>query len=64
MHVGIDSSGCIIRGEANHLIVTLGLKDCIIVQTADATLVAHRGDEEKLRQVVQELESRKLNQYL
>lgn len=63
-HVGIETSDCIIRGEANHLIVTLGMKDCIIVQTADATLIVQRGDEEKLRQVVKELESRKLDQYL
>ena len=42
------------RGE--HLIVTVGVEDLIIVHTPDATLVAHRRDEESLRQVVKELE--------
>jgi mannose-1-phosphate guanylyltransferase len=61
---GIDTHGCIVRGIDGHLIVTVGLNDCIVVQTPDATLIANRNDEEKIRQVVKELESRNLKDYL
>ncbi len=63
-HVGIDTKGTIIRGGDDHLIVTLGLTDCIIVHTDDATLVANKHDEESIRQVVELLESRGLGEYL
>jgi mannose-1-phosphate guanylyltransferase len=57
-HLGLDTQGCIVRGPDDHLIVTLGLKDCIIVHTPDATLVANKQDEEAIRKVVQMLEER------
>jgi mannose-1-phosphate guanylyltransferase len=63
-HLGLDTSGCIIRGPNDHLIVTLGLKDCIVVHTPDATLVANKQDEEAIRKVVQLLEERGWCQYL
>lgn len=60
-HLGIETKGSIIfaaDGDNDHLLVTLGVEDLIIVHTADATLVARRSDEEKLRQVVKELGER------
>jgi mannose-1-phosphate guanylyltransferase len=42
----------------------VGLKDCLIVHTPDATLVANKHDEEAIRQVVKELESRGWTEYL
>jgi mannose-1-phosphate guanylyltransferase len=63
-HLGLNTSGCIIRGTGDHLIVTLGLKDCIVVQTPDATLVANKHDEEAIRQVVKLLEERGWKEYL
>ena len=54
-HLGIDTSGSIVRGPQDHLIVTLGVKDCIVVHTPDATLVAdkaQRGGRSSGRQVV------------
>ncbi|MFM9107892.1 MAG: mannose-1-phosphate guanylyltransferase, partial [Chloroflexota bacterium] len=41
-----------------HLVVTLGLRDMLIVHTPDATLVADRAHEEQIRRVVAELEKR------
>ncbi len=55
-HLGLNTTGTIIRGGDDHLIVTLGLADCIIVHTADATLVANKHDEESIRKVVELLE--------
>jgi mannose-1-phosphate guanylyltransferase len=63
-HLGIDTEGSIVRGTEDHLIVTVGLKDCLIVHTPDATLVANKHDEERIRDVVRELEEQQLNDYL
>lgn len=54
-HVGLRTRNSIICSDKNHLVVTLGLKDCIIVQTPDATLVADKSDEEAIRQIVPKL---------
>jgi mannose-1-phosphate guanylyltransferase len=63
-HLGVNTTGTIVRGSDDHLIVTLGLKDCIVVRTPDATLVARKDDEESIRQVVKLLEERGWNEYL
>ena len=63
-HLNFGSRDCIVYGDNEHLIVTVGLKDCIVVNTGDATLVANREDEAAIRQIVQELENRKWDQYL
>ena len=63
-HLGLNTHGTIVRSTDDHLVVTLGLEDLIVVHTPDATLVAHKNDEESIRQVVKELESRGWNEYL
>ena len=63
-HLGFNTSDSIIRSTDDHLIVTLGLKDCIVVHTPDATLVADKRQEESIRQVVKELEARGWNEHL
>ncbi len=57
-HIGLNTQGTIVRSTDNHLIVTLGLEDMIVVHTPDATLVAHKNNEESIRQVVTEIENR------
>jgi mannose-1-phosphate guanylyltransferase len=54
-HVGIDTTGSIIFGDADHTIVTIGCEDLIVVQTKDATLVAPKSAEERVREAVQRL---------
>jgi mannose-1-phosphate guanylyltransferase len=44
--------------------VTLGLADCIVVRTPDATLIARKDDEESIRRVVKLLEERGWREYL
>jgi mannose-1-phosphate guanylyltransferase len=63
-HLGVATSGTIVRTDDEHLVVTLGLQDCIVVHTPNATLVANKHDEEKIRQIVKELESRGWTNYL
>lgn len=57
-NVLLDTNNSIIRADDGHVIVTIGLKDYIVVHTPDATLVAAKDQEERVRQVVQELEQR------
>lgn len=60
----LDSTGCVIRTTGGHLVATIGLRDCVVVHTPDATLVAPRDDEKALRQLVALLDERGLSQYL
>ena len=55
-HYGIDTTGSIIYGDPDHTIVTIGVNDLIVVQTADATLVAPKSAEERVREAVKLLE--------
>jgi mannose-1-phosphate guanylyltransferase len=63
-HLGVNTSGTIVRSSDDHLIVTLGLNDCIVVHTPDATLVANKHDEESIRQVVKLLQEKGWSEYL
>ncbi|AMV33877.1 Mannose-1-phosphate guanylyltransferase RfbM [Pirellula sp. SH-Sr6A] len=63
-YLPIDSSNMIIRSEADHLIVTIGMKDTIVVHTQDATLVAPKEEEERVRDVVKQLTELGHQQYL
>ena len=51
-------------GRDDHLIVTLGVSDCIVVHTPDATLVANKHDEESIRELVKLIAERGWQQYL
>jgi mannose-1-phosphate guanylyltransferase len=63
-HLGIDTQGTIVRTSDDHLVVTVGLKDCLVVHTPNATLVANKNDEESIREIVKQLESRGWKDYL
>jgi mannose-1-phosphate guanylyltransferase len=63
-HLGIDSTGTIVHAGDDHLVVTMGLANMLVVHTPDATLVAERSHEEAVRKVVAELESRGWTEYL
>ena len=63
-HIGIDTKGTIVHSEGDHTIVTIDLQDMIVVHTDDATLVAPKRAEERVREVVKELELRKMNEKL
>jgi mannose-1-phosphate guanylyltransferase len=63
-HLGLGTSGTIVRTADDHLVVTLGLKDVIVVHTPNATLVADKHCEEQIRQVVKRLEELGWSEYL
>ena len=63
-HLGLNTTGTIVRTSDDHLVVTLGLEDTIVVHTPGATLVANKNDEESIRKVVKQLEAQGWNEYL
>ncbi|MDG2409124.1 MAG: mannose-1-phosphate guanylyltransferase [Pirellulales bacterium] len=63
-HLGIDTKDSIIRGQDGHLVVTLGVKEAIVVQTPDATLVADRNSEESIRELVKMIKEKGWTEYL
>jgi mannose-1-phosphate guanylyltransferase len=52
LFVGIDTHGCIVRSSRDHLVATIGLENCIVVHTPDATLVARKDDENAIKELV------------
>ncbi len=61
----IDSKGCIVRStQDDHLITAIGMEDCIIVHTPDATLVARKGDENAIRDLVAKIEEMGYGRFL
>ena len=49
-----DSQGCILHSQ-DRLLATIGLRDTIVIETADAVLVADRGSEQRIRELVTRL---------
>lgn len=60
----VETKGCILSSQGNHLIATVGVEHLIVVHTPDATLVADRRDEESVRKIVQLLQEQGYQEYL
>ncbi len=52
-----QSSGCFLNSE-NRLLVALGLKDLIVIETPDAILVSNKEDINNLKRIVEDLEAK------
>jgi mannose-1-phosphate guanylyltransferase len=63
-HAAIETKSCVIVGDPQRLVTTIGVKDLIIIQDGDATLIANRHDEGAVKQLVDELKKRGLERYL
>lgn len=61
---GVETHGCIVRTTGDHLVATVGMDDCIIVHTPDATLVARKDNPEAIRTLVARLRERGYDRYL
>ena len=64
LHVGINTSGCVIAADAGHLIATIGVSNLLIIQDGNATLIADRRDEGTVKEIVARLKSPGLEKYL
>jgi mannose-1-phosphate guanylyltransferase len=54
----VDSFRNVIVSEGDHLLAVLGMDDCIIVHSADATLVCNKSDSQRLKELVEQIEKR------
>ncbi|MGH7172385.1 MAG: mannose-1-phosphate guanylyltransferase [Gemmataceae bacterium] len=63
-HCGLKTNHCILVGDAGRLITTIGVENLVIVQDGDATLIADRRDEGTVKQLVELLKKKGLDQYL
>ena len=60
----LDSFRNIIISEDDHLVAVLGLDDCIVVHSSDATLVCDKSDSERLKELVVMLEAKFGGEYV
>jgi mannose-1-phosphate guanylyltransferase len=63
-NIAIKTRNSIVRGDGEHLLVTVGMEDVIVIQTPDATLVANRNDEAAIKEVVAKLADLGWDEYL
>ena len=63
-HAGLKTKGCVIAADKGHLIATVGVENLLIIQDGNATLVADRRDEGTIKQLVELLKKKGLEQYL
>jgi mannose-1-phosphate guanylyltransferase/mannose-6-phosphate isomerase len=56
--MALDTKNCLIYGN-KRLLSTIGLEDCLIVETDDAVLVAKKGETWKVREIVNRLRENK-----
>ncbi|MBR2427034.1 MAG: mannose-1-phosphate guanylyltransferase [Lentisphaeria bacterium] len=53
LHTGIETSNCVVVGEADHLVATIGIKDLIVVHTDDATLICDAKSAQRVKELTQ-----------
>lgn len=53
LHTGIETSNCVVVGETDHLIATIGIKDLIVVHTDDATLICDAKSAQRVKELTQ-----------
>jgi mannose-1-phosphate guanylyltransferase len=61
--LAFDTDGVLARSR-NRLMVLLGVKDLVAIETADAILIADRSQSQNVRRVIEELARRGLQHYL
>jgi mannose-1-phosphate guanylyltransferase len=63
-HSGIYTKECVIVGDGDKLITTVGVDNLLIIQDGDAILVADRREEANIKQLVESLKKKGLEKYL
>lgn len=61
--VVVDSFRNVIVTQDDHLLAVLGMDDCIVVHSADATLVCNKSDSQRLKELVAEIEQKYGHRY-
>jgi mannose-1-phosphate guanylyltransferase/mannose-6-phosphate isomerase len=58
-----QANGCYVRAE-QRLVVAIGVRDLIIVETDDAVLVAHKDSAQEVKQTVEHLKAKKREEHI
>jgi mannose-1-phosphate guanylyltransferase len=63
-HCGLTTQGCLIVGDADRLIATVGVENLVIVQDGNAVLIADKRDEGAIKKLVELLKQSGREEYL
>ena len=63
-YCGIRTKNCVVVGDSNRLVTTIGVENLLIVQAGDALLVADRRDEATVKELVDLLKRNGLETHL
>ena len=61
--ISVDTRNCLIHSEGR-LVATLGISDLVIVETADAVLVVHKDQTDRLKELYDEIKEAHGNRYV
>lgn len=64
LHCGVATSHCVIATDDGRLIGTIGVKDLLIIQSSNATLIADRRHEDDVKKLVEKLKTEGLERFL
>lgn len=62
-HIGLDDENCLIYASSK-LLTTIGLKNMIVVDTPDVTLVCDKSRAQDVKKIIEKIESEGKNHYL
>src|SRR5690606_22617821 len=62
--ISVDTSGSLVRASERRLIATIGVEDLVIIDTADATLVARKDRVQDVKMVVDQLKAAGRSEHL
>jgi len=57
-YVKVDTRNCFVMASSGRLVVTVGMEDCVIVDTDDALLVVHEDKAQEVRDALAEIEKK------
>jgi len=60
----LDSERNVVVTEDDHLLALLGMDDCVVVHSEDATLVCSKSDSHRLKELVEMLEKKFARRFL
>lgn len=63
-YIGVESENIMVYGGDDRLIATAGVKDLIVVNTEDITLICHKNKSQAVKKLIEKLENDNKNSFL
>jgi len=60
----VETRNCFVMASSGRLVVTVGIEDCVIVDTEDALLIVQEDKAQEVRDALDEIERRGRDEYL